>query len=92
MIRQPSAFIPVVMSLAALLTVLSHIAMFGTAREADEGTAAHIWQLLMAGQLPIIGFYVIKSLPQMPKEAVRILALQIGAACAAAAPVYWLKL
>ena len=46
--RQPSAFIPIVMSLGALSTVLYHIAMFGVARQSDEGAAAHIWQLLMA--------------------------------------------
>ncbi len=46
--KQPSAVIPIAMSLGALATVLYHVALFGTAREADEGTAAHIWQLLMA--------------------------------------------
>ena len=36
--KQPSAFLPVARSLAALATVLGHVAMFGAAREADEGT------------------------------------------------------
>ena len=35
MIKQPSAFLPLVMSGAALGTVLVHIALFGAAREAD---------------------------------------------------------
>ena len=47
MLKQPSAFLPLVMSCAALATVLVHIALFGAVREADEGTAAHIFQLLM---------------------------------------------
>ena len=40
MMKQPSAFLPVTMSLAALATVLVHVAVFGVAREADEGTAS----------------------------------------------------
>lgn len=87
---RPSAFIPVAMSLAALVTVLFHIALFGTARQADEGTAAHIWQLLMAGQIPVVAFYAISWLPRAPGTALPVLAVQIGAALAALAPVYWL--
>jgi hypothetical protein len=88
--RQPSAFIPIAMSIAALVTVLYHIAMFGIAREADEGTAAHIWQLLMAGQVPVVAFYAVKWLPRAPRTALPVLEVQIGAALAALAPVYWL--
>jgi hypothetical protein len=80
------------MSLAALVIVLGHVAMFGAAREADEGAAAHLWQLLMAGQLPIIAFFALKWLPQMPKQALQVMALQIVAALAALAPVYFLNL
>ena len=90
--KQPSALIPITMSLAALATVLCHIALFGVAREPDEGTAAHIWQLLMAGQVPVVAFFVIKWLPQAPRHALQVLALQVGAALVALAPVYWLGL
>ncbi len=92
MMKEPSAFLPVAMSLLALATVVVHIVMFGTAREADEGAAAHIWQLLMAAQIPIIAFFAIKWLPQSPRQALPILALQVAAALAALAPVYFLKL
>jgi hypothetical protein len=88
--RQPSAFIPIAMSIAALVTVVYHIAMFGTARQTDEGAAAHIWQLLMAGQIPVVAFYAVKWLPRAPRAALPILAAQVGAALAALAPVYWL--
>ena len=91
-IRQPSAFLPVAMSLVALALVLGHVALFGVVHEADEGTAAHIWQILMAGQVPIMAFFAIKYLPQKPKQALLILALQIVAALAACAPVFFLKL
>lgn len=78
------------MSMAALATVLSHIAMSGIARQADEGAAAHIWQLLMAGQVPVIGFFAFKWLPRAPKTALQVLAVQAGAAIAALAPVFLL--
>ena len=90
--KKPSAFLPLAMSFAALVTVLGHVAMFGVAREADEGTAAHIWQILMAGQIPIVAFFAIKWLPRTPRQALLVLALQGGAALAALAPVFFLNL
>jgi FtsH-binding integral membrane protein len=91
-IRQPSAFLPVAMSLVALALVLGHVALFGVVHEADEGTAAHLWQILMAAQLPIVAFFALKYVPQKPKQALLILALQIVAALTACAPVFFLKL
>jgi hypothetical protein len=91
MIKRPSGFIPVAMSLAALIIVLVHIIRSGTARQADEGTAAHLWQLFMAGQIPIIGFFAIRWLPQSPRSALPVLALQAVAALGALAPVYLLN-
>ena len=90
--KQPSAFLPLAMSLLALALVLGHIAIFGVAREADEGTTAHLWQFLMAGQIPIVAFFAIKWLPQAPRQALHILALQAGAGLASMAPVYFLNL
>jgi hypothetical protein len=91
-LKKPSGFIPVGMSLAALVVVLAHVVMFGAARQADEGSAAHLWQLLMAGQVPILAFFVIKWLPQAPRPTLLMLALQFVAALAAIAPVYFLHL
>jgi hypothetical protein len=90
--KKPSALIPIAMSLAALALVLGDIAMFGVAHEADEGAAAHLWQLLMAGQVPVVAYFALKWLPRAPGQALRVLALQIAAALAACAPVYWFKL
>lgn len=87
MLKHPSAFLPVAMSLGALSTVLVFVALHGTARQADEGAAAHIWQLLMAAQIPIVLFFAIKWLPQSPRQAVPILGLQAVAALTAMAPV-----
>ena len=90
--KQPSAFLPVAMSLAALATVLGHVAVFGIAREADEGAAAHIFQLLMVAQVPIVAFFAVKWLRRTPRPAMHVLALQAGAALAALAPVFFLDL
>ncbi|GER91775.1 hypothetical protein KDW_59370 [Dictyobacter vulcani] len=91
-LRQPSAFLPVAMSLVALTLVLGNIALFGIARQADEGAAAHIWQLLMALQIPIIAFFAIKHLPRQPKQVSLVLAIQILCALIACAPVFLLRL
>jgi hypothetical protein len=90
--KQPSALIPIAMSVAALALVLGNVAIFGVAHEADEGATAHLWQLLMAGQVPVIAYFAFKWLPQHPGQALRVLALQVVAAVAAFAPVYFLKL
>ena len=90
-VKQPSALLPLAMSCAALAIVLGHIAMSGVGREADEGTTAHLWQLLMAGQLPVVAFFAIKWLPRSPRQALLVLALQGGAALAALAPVFLLN-
>jgi hypothetical protein len=79
------------MSLAALSVVFIHIGLHGTARQVDEGAAAHLWQLLMAAQVPIIVFFAIRWLPQTPKYAFAILALQVVTVLAALAPVYLLR-
>ena len=90
-VKQPSALLPLAMSCAAVAIVLGHIAMSGVGREADEGTTAHLWQLLMAGQLPVVAFFAIKWLPRSPRQALLVLALQAGAALAAMAPVFLLN-
>jgi hypothetical protein len=91
-IRQPSAFLPVIMSLAACAIVLMHVTMFGAAREADEGTTAHIFQLLLIAEVPIVAFFAFTWLPRAPKHAMQMLALQAGAGFAALAPVFYFNL
>jgi hypothetical protein len=92
MLKLPSAFIPVGMSIAALALALFSVAIFGATREADEGAAAHLWQLLIAGQLPVMGFFALKWFPRTPRPAIPVMALQAVAFLAAVAPVYFLDL
>jgi hypothetical protein len=90
--RRPSAYVPILMSVVALVMVVATVAISGVARGGDEGAAAHIWQILMTGQLPVLAFFLIKWLPRAPTAALSLLALQILAALAAMAPVYILGL
>jgi hypothetical protein len=90
--RRPSAFVPISMSMVALVMVLATVAVSGVEHGQDEGAVAHLWQSLMAGQLPLLAFFLIKWLPRAPQAALSLLALQICAALAALAPVYILGL
>jgi len=90
-LRRPSAVAPVVMSLAALALVLGHVAMYGIVHEADEGTPAHVFQLLMAGQVPVIGYFVLRYLPEAPRRAVWVVILQLAAAAAAFGALFWME-
>lgn len=92
MVKKPSALLPMAMSLLALAVVLITLATFGVSHDRDEGAAAHIWQLLMAGQLPLLLFFPIKWLPRAPTETLKIIAIQMAAVLAAMAPVYLLHL
>jgi len=92
-LKKPSAWIPLAMSLAALSLVLGYLAINGLPRPGgDEGATAHTWQLLMAGQLPVITYFALRWLPRAPRKAAPILLLQVVAAVAALAPVYLLRL
>jgi hypothetical protein len=91
LLTRPTALIPLAMSLTALAVAIGYAALFGTARQADEGTAAHLWQLLMAGQVPVVAFFAFKWLPVSPGRALVVLALQLGAAIAAMFPVWWFQ-
>lgn len=83
-----TACIPILMSLAALAIVISHIAFVGTARQADEGASAHLWQLLVAGQIPFIGWFAVIVVPRAPRRGIPVLAFQLALVLAAMAPVY----
>ncbi len=89
-LKQPSALLPPAMSVAALGVVAVHIALAGTVPQPDEGAAAHLWQLLMAGQFPVIAWFAVRWLPRLPRQALGVLALQFAAGLAACAPVYLL--
>lgn len=87
---RPSAVAPVLMSLGALGAVAGHLVTVGTAPQADEGTAAHVWQLLMAGQLPVVAWFALRQVSEHRWRALAISALHAAAFAAAVFPVWWL--
>lgn len=89
-LKRPSAFLPLVMSLVIVAAGAREAAMFGTLRQPDEGAAAHLFQLLMPLEVPIIAFFGITWLPRAPRQALAVLALQIGAGVAIFAGVCFL--
>lgn len=90
--KQWSALLPLAMSLAALALVWGHVAVSGGVRETDEGTAARLWWLLMAAQVPLVAFFAITWLPRAPRQALLVLALQAVAVLANLASVRFFNL
>ncbi len=85
--KTPSAMIPVIMSLGALVLIAIQLGTRGWAPERDEGAFAHLWQVLMLAQLPIIGFFAYRWLRRAPWQAITVLIVQALAWASAAVPV-----
>lgn len=84
LIKQPSAYLPLVMAFAALTLVLLHAVIFGVVHKADESAAAQIFQIL------IVAYFVVKWLPRQTRESLKILGLLACEWIAAFAAVFWL--
>jgi hypothetical protein len=90
---RPSALLPIAMSIAGLgLLALALTTGFGVSVNGDEGAAARLWQLLMAGQIPLIAYFALRWVSAAPREGSIVLAAQLAAGLAAAAPVFLLHL
>ena len=74
--KQPTAWIPLVMSFVALAMILGYVAMFGVVHNQDEGAPAHIFQLLMLAELPIVAFFGLRWITRKPKETLIVLVVQ----------------
>lgn len=97
LLKKPSAWIPIVMSLAILamlITILFYqMTTFGAiVREADEGTAAHLFQIWLVLEVFMIPFFAIKWLPQLPKQTLLVLVIQIVSAFLPISVIFSLKL
>jgi hypothetical protein len=82
---------PLAMSLAALALVVGVVATVGVTHPPDEGTPAHIFQLLIVLQAPVAMGFAIKWLPRAPRPALLVLLLQASAALLAVATVVWFE-
>ena len=91
--RWLGAILPLLMTLTVVAAGVIHaVQVGGFVREADEGTAEHLFQILMPAQIPIIAVFAATQLPRHPRWAAWILALQIGLALALFALVFSLQL
>ncbi len=88
LLKRPSAFLPLAISAGFLTAFLIGILRGTLVPQPDEGTGAHLFQILMPAQLLIIAFFAISWLPKSPKPALQVLALQGSAALAVLAVVY----
>ena len=86
-LRHISAFLPLVMSAVALAVVCAHLLMYGAVHEPDEGAAAHIFQLLIVGQVPFAGYFLFRRLPEARTQGLGVLGLQALALLVALLPV-----
>jgi hypothetical protein len=90
--KRPSAFIPIMMSFAALAVVILALAVAGVVREHDEGAAAHIFQLLITGEGPFLAFFILRWVRKDLRAALTVLAMQSGALGLALFPVWYFGL
>jgi hypothetical protein len=91
LLRKPAALIPLIMALIMLALPPLHVARFGLVHQTDEGTAAHIFQLLAVLQMPFVAFFAIRWLPQAPKQALMVIALQVAVVVIAFAEVFMME-
>ena len=95
LLRKPSAFTPLAMSLAALALIVAVVATVGVTsgvtQPHDERTPARIFQLLLVLQAPVVAAFAIKWLPRAPRPAALVLLMQAGAALLAVATIIRLE-
>ena len=77
------------MSVGALAMIVWFVALHGVVHQPDEGAQAHLRQLLVAGQVPIIVFFALRWLPDAPRAAIVVLALQATAIAVLALAPLW---
>jgi hypothetical protein len=91
--RWVGALLPLAMTFVIVVAGIQHvIAAGGLVREADEGTAAHLFQILIPAQIPIIVLFAATQLERHPAFTRGFLAAQIAAAGSLIAAVFILAL
>lgn len=69
--------LPIMLSLAMIILVFAEVVALRGHRDADEGWAAHVFQLAMVGQLPFIGYLIFSDNDRRRRNRVIILT-QVG--------------
>jgi hypothetical protein len=93
MLKKPSAWIPIAMSALALLLVVGSVGLFGVQKSTgDESAIARVFQLLLAGQVPVVGYFILKWSPKQQQQVLQIVAIQILAALVPFLTVFFLEM
>ena len=93
MINSWTRWLPVAMSAAAIaLLAFAFTTGWGKGPPGDEGAAAHLWQILIGLQVPLIVAYLATADWRRPLGIAAILGLQVLGLVLAMAPVAMLHL
>jgi len=87
-LRHWSAWIPILIPVFLLALGIRSVAIHGLVSQPDEGTEAHLFQLLMPVQLLVMGVFAVTWLPRAPRAALTVLAVQVIFVIALLAAVY----
>jgi hypothetical protein len=91
-INRMSAIAPLAMSVLAFILVLVAVATGWDAGKTDEGSAAHIFHLLIALQLPFIVAFLATADWKRFMRVVATVSFQVAAIALAFGPVHFFKL
>jgi hypothetical protein len=96
LIRQPTAWLPIAISLTAFAMVVGYALAFGVnasrgGTPEDEGAPARIFQLLMAAQAVLVVAFASRWLPRAPRPAARIIVAQLLGAAVPIASILYLE-
>jgi len=69
--------------------VVWFVAVHGVVQQPDEGAQAHLWQLLIAGQVPLSAYFAFRWLPRARRPALVVLAVQVAAIMLFAVAPLW---
>lgn len=88
--RWLGAILPPAMTLTVVAAGIVRAVQIGGFREADENSAAHLFQLFMPAEVVIIALFAATQLPRDRAWTLRVVAVQVTAAVALIAGVYFL--
>ncbi len=91
-INRISGTVPIVLSLMALGVVMAAVLTGSEKGNADEGSLAHIFQLLIVAEVPFILVFIATAEWNRVIRVAGVIALQAAALVLAFAPVAYFKL
>jgi hypothetical protein len=89
LLKRPTAFLPILISAAFLVPLTVGLLRGTLVRQPDEGTVAHLFQILMPVQIVIIGAFAVSWLPKRALAAAEVLCLQLAGLVCVLSIVYF---